>query len=393
MDPVHNPYAPGAGAPPPELAGRAEIRSQADIALRRLAIGRASKGIILYGLRGVGKTVLLNQIRMDAEMAGFMTASIELPERRSLPAQLATALDYALRSLSRRTAAREAARHALRVLAGFVGAWQLTYQDISVNLNVEPEPGVADSGDLDFDLPELLGAVGLAAQSGETCVALFIDEMQYCPIDQLQLLLAGLHQATQRQLPLGLIGAGLPQVRGRVGEAKTYAERQFDFYEIGSLSDDEARLALARPAEAEGVHYDTDALAEIVARTQGFPYFLQEWGKHVWNVADLSPIAVAEVERASERAEQALDDGFFGVRMDRLTPAEHRYVRAMARLGSGPYRSGEIAEALGRKLSSVAPTRQRLIDKGVVWSPNHGQVAFTVPLFDEFITRTSTEFD
>ena len=390
---MHNPYAPGAGAPPPEMAGRAEIRSQADIALRRLAIGRASKGIILYGLRGVGKTVLLNQIRMDAEMAGFMTASIELPERRSLPAQLATAFDYALRSLSRRTAAREAARNALRVLAGFVGAWQLTYQDISVNLNVEPEPGVADSGDLDFDLPELLGAVGLAAQSSETCVALFIDEMQYCPIDQLQLLLAGLHQATQRQLPLGLIGAGLPQVRGRVGEAKTYAERQFDFYEIGSLSDDEARLALARPAEAEGVHYDTDALAEIVARTQGFPYFLQEWGKHVWNVADLSPITVAEVERASERAEQALDDGFFGVRMDRLTPAEHRYVRAMARLGSGPYRSGEIAEALGRKLSSVAPTRQRLIDKGVVWSPNHGQVAFTVPLFDEFITRTSTEFD
>ena len=390
---MHNPYAPGAGAPPPELAGRAEIRSQADIALRRLTIGRASKGIILYGLRGVGKTVLLNQIRMDAELAGFMTASIELPERRSLPAQLATALDYALRSLSRRTAAREGARRALRVLAGFVGAWQLTYQDISVNLNVEPEPGVADSGDLDFDLPELLGAVGLAAQSSETCLALFIDEMQYCPIDQLRLLLAGLHQATQRQLPLGLIGAGLPQLRGRVGEAKTYAERQFDFYEIGSLSDDEARLALARPAEAEGVQYDADALAEIVTRTRGFPYFLQEWGKHVWNVADLSPITVAEVERASERAEQALDDGFFGVRMDRLTPAEHRYVRAMARLGSGPYRSGEIADALGRKLSSVAPTRQRLIDKGVVWSPNHGQVAFTVPLFDEFITRTTTEFD
>ena len=243
---MHNPYAPGAGAPPPELAGRAEIRSQADIALRRLTIGRASKGIILYGLRGVGKTVLLNQIRMDAELAGFMTASIELPERRSLPAQLATALDYALRSLSRRAAAREGARRALRVLAGFVGAWQLTYQDISVNLNVEPEPGVADSGDLDFDLPELLGAVGLAAQSSETCLALFIDEMQYCPIDQLRLLLAGLHQATQRQLPLGLIGAGLPQLRGRVGEAKTYAERQFDFYEIGSLSDDEARLALAR---------------------------------------------------------------------------------------------------------------------------------------------------
>ena len=390
---MHNPYAPGAGAPPPELAGRAEIRSQADIALRRLTIGRASKGIILYGLRGVGKTVLLNQIRMDAELAGFMTASIELPERRSLPAQLATALDYALRSLSRRTAAREGARRALRVLAGFVGAWQLTYQDISVNLNVEPEPGVADSGDLDFDLPELLGAVGLAAQSSETCLALFIDEMQYCPIDQLRLLLAGLHQATQRQLPLGLIGAGLPQLRGRVGEAKTYAERQFDFYEIGSLSDDEARLALARPAEAEGVQYDADALAEIVTRTRGFPYSLQEWGKHVWNVADLSPITVAEVERASERAEQALDDGFFGVRMDRLTPAEHRYVRAMARLGSGPYRSGEIADALGRKLSSVAPTRQRLIDKGVVWSPNHGQVAFTVPLFDEFITRTTTEFD
>ena len=387
MDPIRNPYAPGAGTPPPELAGRDELRETARIALERSRIGRPSKSLIMVGLRGVGKTVLLDRILMDAEGRGICALRIEAPENRSMPSMLAPQLRLALLGLSNMDAARHMARRGLRALAGFVGALKVTYSDIEVGLDFDPEPGLADNGDLESDLQDLLGAVGAAAKAGDTCVALFIDELQYVKENELAALITALHRASQRQMPVIMLGAALPQVRGRMGRAKSYAERMFDFPIIGALAKDDARQAIHKPALAEGVDIEPDALDAIVSRTRGYPYFLQEWGKRVWDVAERPPITLADVEAASAQAFAGLDESFFRVRFDRLTPREKTYLRAMARLGAGPHRSGDIADALNRRVSSLAPLRSQLINKGMIWSPSHGDTAFTVPMFDEFMLR------
>ena len=387
MDPIRNPYAPGAGTPPPELAGRDELREAAYIALERTRIGRPSKSLLMVGLRGVGKTVLLNRIREDAEHRGIHALRIEAPESRSLPSILAPELRIALIKLSHRESARALAQRALRGLAGFVGSLKLKYQDIEVSLDFDSEPGLADNGDLEIDLQDLLAVVGEAARADGTCVALFVDELQYVAEEELAALITALHRMSQRQLPVIMLGAGLPQIRGRMGRAKSYAERLFEFPEIGPLSPEDARLAIAKPAADEGVEIEGDALGQLIEETHCYPYFLQEWGKHVWDVAEASPITMSDVDLASQRAVATLDGSFFLVRFDRLTPTEKRYVRAMASLGAGPHRSGDIANAVGRRVSSLAPTRNQLISKGMIWSPNHGDTAFTVPMFDEFMLR------
>ena len=387
MDPIRNPYTPGAGTPPPELAGRDDLREQVRIALERVRLGRPTKSVLMVGLRGVGKTVLLDRIHDEAEGSGIQTLRIEAPEGRSLPAILAPELRRALLRLSRNERAAELARRALSGLAGFAGALKMKYQDIEVGLDFEPEPGLADNGDLQLDLQDLLEAAGQAAKAAGTALAIFIDELQYVAEDELAALITALHRSAQRSMPVVLVGAGLPQLRGRTGRAKSYAERLFDFPEVGPLPEEAARIAIAKPAEAEGVHVNDDALARIVAATHGYPYFLQEWGKHAWDAADASPITVADVTRGSETAIAALDESFFRVRFDRLTPSEKRYLRAMAELGSGPHRSGAIADLLEREVTSLAPTRSQLISKGMIWSPSHGDTAFTVPLFDEFMHR------
>ena len=387
MDPISNPYAPGAGTPPPELAGRDELRESARVALERARIGRASKSMIIIGLRGVGKTVLLDRILTDAESGGMSTLRIEAPENQSLPSALAPQLRRVLLTLSNREVATQLAQRALRGLAGFVGALKLKYQDIEVGLDFDPEPGLADNGDLETDLPALFEVVGEAAKADGTCLALFVDEIQYVKEDELGALITALHRTSQRQLPIVMVGAGLPQVRGRMGQAKSYAERLFEFPEVGALSDDDARLAIAKPARAEGVEIESDALDAIVSRTRGYPYFLQEWGKRVWDVSERSPITADSVELASIQVSAALDESFFLVRFDRLTPTEKTYLRAMAGLGPGSHRSGDIANALGRRVTSLAPTRSNLINKGMIWSPSHGDTAFTVPMFDEFMRR------
>ena len=387
MDPILNPFAPGAGTRPPELAGRDEVREAARIALARTQIGRPSKSTLMVGLRGVGKTVLLDQIREDAEARGIYALAIEAPETRSLPSILAPQLRQVLLRLSRRAAARDLAQRGLRALAGFATALKVKYQDIEIGLDFDPEPGLADNGDLETDLQDLLQAVGEAARADSSCVALLIDELQYVEEDQLAALITALHRTAQRQLPVTMIGTGLPQVRGRMGRAKSYAERLFDFPEIGALSHDDARHAIAKPASAEGVQIEPDALDLIVNRTHGYPYFLQEWGKHTWDVAESSPITAADVEAASQLALAGLDQSFFLLRFERLTQAEKRYLRAMATLGPGPHRSGGIAQTLGRRVTSLAPTRSQLINKSMVWSPSHGDTAFTVPMFDRFMLR------
>ena len=387
MDPVANPFAPGAGTPPPELAGRDDLRETVRIALERVRRGLPTKSIIMVGLRGVGKTVLLDRLRDDAEVSGLQTLRVEAPESRSLPAILAPQLRLALIRLSRNAQAKELATRALRGLAGFARALKIKYQDIEVGLDLDPEPGLADNGDLEHDLQALLEAVGAAARKAGTALVLFVDELQYVPEEQLAALITALHRCAQGKLPVVLVGAGLPQLRGQMGRAKSYAERLFDFPEIGPLADESAMAAIEKPAREQGVAIDADALDLIVRQTRGYPYFLQEWGKHAWDVADASPITPADVELGSIAAVAALDESFFRVRFDRLTPAEKRYLRAMAELGSGPHRSGDIAEILRKKVTSLGPTRNQLISKGMVWSPSHGDTAFTVPLFDEFMHR------
>ncbi|MFA5522351.1 MAG: ATP-binding protein [Castellaniella sp.] len=387
MDPITNPYAPGAGTMPPELAGRDAIRDRVRICLARFATGKSDKSILMVGLRGVGKTVLLDQMRRDAEAQGIHTIRIEAPEDRSLPAMLAPQLRIALLRLSRMERAREGARKGLRALAGFVGALKASYGDIEVGIDAESLPGLADNGDLESDLSDLLQSAGEAAKSAGTALVLFIDEMQYINEKEFGALIAALHRCNHNNLPLTVVGAGLPQLLARAGNAKSYAERLFDFPMIGALDKNAASDAITKPAAAEGVIIEKNAVRRIVEHTRGYAYFLQEWGKHSWDAADESPITLEDVESATGTAVAALDESFFRVRLDRLTPAEKRYMRAMAALGPGPHRSGDIADVLGQKVTSLGPTRNNLIAKGMVWSPSHGDTAFTVPLFDEFMRR------
>jgi hypothetical protein len=388
MNPITNPYAPGAGTPPPELAGRDELRETVRIAVERVRRELPTKSVLMVGLRGVGKTVLLDRMRADAENTGIETMRIEAPEDRSLPALLAPELRLALLRLSRVAKAKDLAQRALKGLAGFAKALKVKFRDIEVGLDFDPEPGLADNGDLQHDLQALLEAAGAAAREAKTALALFIDELQYVQEKELAALITALHRMAQRSLPVVLIGAGLPQLRGRMGEAKSYAERLFDFPEIGQLTPTAAKVAIEKPAKNQGVAFDADALESILSHTHRYPYFLQEWGKHAWVTAPRSPISLNDVEAASITAVAALDESFFRVRFDRLTPMEKRYLRAMAELGPGPHRSGDIADKLNRKVNSLGPTRSQLISKGMIWSPSHGDTAFTVPLFDEFMRRT-----
>lgn len=388
MDPIRNPFAPGAGTPPPELAGRDELRESLRVALERARIGRPAKSAMLVGLRGVGKTVLLDRVREDAEAAGIHTVRIEAPEGRSLPALLAPQLRQALLRLSQIEAAKEIAVRGLRALAGFASKLKVTFGDIEVGIDYAPEPGLADNGDLEHDLQALFEQVGLAAKSAGTALVIFIDELQYVEEPQLAALITAMHRTEQRKLPVVLVGAGLPQLRGRMGNAKSYAERLFDFPTIGPLPPDAAGLAIGKPLQDEGVRITPEALNQILQVTQGYAYFLQQWGSHTWRAAKASPIDLDAVTVASVTAIAAMDESFFRVRFDRLTPKEKKYLRAMAELGEGPHRSGDIATCYAANVSSLAPTRSSLIVKGMVWSPNHGDTAFTVPMFDAFMKRT-----
>ncbi|MDP6631695.1 MAG: ATP-binding protein [Kiritimatiellia bacterium] len=388
MNPVSNPFAPGAGTPPPELAGRDDIREKIRIAIERTRIGRPAQSVLMLGLRGVGKTVLLERMRQDAEGTGVQTVRAEAPEDRSLPSLLAPELRLVLLKLSKHEQARDLSQRALRALAGFVGAMKVKYRDIEVGLDVGPEPGLADNGDLEHDLQELLQATAIAARQADTSLAIFLDELQYVKEDQLAALITALHRISQLQLPVILVGAGLPQLRARMGRARSYAERLFAFPEIGPLAPSDARRAIHKPIDDQGVGIEDKALDRIVEETQAYPYFLQEWGKHAWDQAQTSPITLHDVQAASNIALAELDESFFRVRFDRLTPLEKSYLRAMAELGPGPHRSGDIADVLKRAVSSLAPTRAQLIAKGMIWSPSHGETAFTVPLFDDFMRRT-----
>lgn len=385
MDEVRNPFAPGAGSRPPELAGRETILQDAQIAIQRALLGKPCRSQMLLGLRGVGKTVLLNKIEELAQAAEHLTSSIEAPEGKALSELLVPRINQVLRKLSTSENAKAKAHQALRALRSFASAFKLSYGDASIS--VDPEVGIADSGDMEADLPELFIRVGEAAKAAGKAWTLLIDEVQYLRAKDLAALIVALHKVSQKELPVLFFGAGLPQVAALSGDAKSYAERLFHYPAVGALEPVDAEAAIRQPIEGEGERIDDSAISEILAKTKGYPYFLQEWGYQCWNISEGPSIKAEDAFRAAAEATKRLDNGFFKVRFDRLTPKEREYVIAMAKLGSGPYRSSDVADALKETHQSLGPRRAQIISKGMIYSPSYGDIAFTVPMFNEYLIR------
>jgi hypothetical protein len=385
LDRRKNPYAPGAGLQPPELAGRDKLLEEATIDMDRVLDGRPTKGMMLLGLRGVGKTVLLNRLEHMADEKGFRTAKIEAPEGGALPQLLVPELRQVLYRLDLRAGAGQKVRQAASVLRNFVAAFKVKVGDIEVG--IEGARGRADTGNLEQDLPDLLVAVSQAAKERGVALGIFLDEVQYLSPKELAAVIVACHEIAQRDLPLFLVGAGLPQIAALAGNAKSYAERLFTYPQVGQLDAISARAALVHPAQNEGVDFQDGAVEEILRATERYPYFIQEWGFHIWNSVLKSPIRRAHVQESTPGIIAHLDANFFRVRFDRLTQLQQKYLRAMAELGSGPHQTGDIAATLGVEAAAVATVRQQLINKGMVWSQRHGETAFTVPLFDEFMRR------
>jgi hypothetical protein len=391
MDSVANPYAPGAGSQPPELAGRDEIVERTETTLARVKAGRHAKSFMLVGLRGVGKTVLLNRITTIAHENGYTASVIEAPEGKSLPELLIPCLRKILFQLDTKEKVNVTVKRGMMILKSFAGSVKVKLGELELGLDIDAEKGTGDSGDLDTDLADLFEAIGHAAKARNTAVAIVIDELQYIKEDEFSSLIMAVHRISQRQLPLIVIGAGLPQLVGLAGKAKSYAERLFDYPVVDALAPKDAESALREPARREGVVWQPEALKLAVQLTRGYPYFLQEWGYHSWNAAKpgSGKITTRDVKAATNIARSNLDDSFFRVRFDRVSPREKEYMFAMAALGPGAHRSGDIATELGATVESVAPVRSSLIKKGMVYSPAHGDTAFTVPMFNEYLIRIS----
>lgn len=385
MNIVLNPFSPGAGTPPPALVGREELLEKARVAVERVRALRSEKSLLLVGLRGVGKTVLLRTIADTAEELRCQVVFIETPEDQSLPELLAPPLREALLRLDAMAGLNEKVKRALRVFRSFLGTIKVGKEHIS--LEIDPEFGTGDSGNLQADLSALFLAVAEAAKARGTALVLILDELQYLREHEFRALITALHAVGQKQLPLVLLGAGLPQLVGLAGKAKSYAERLFLFPAVGPLGLAEATDALQRPVKTQNVEFTEGALRLIFELTRGYPYFLQEWGYELWNFAQSSPITEENVTAATPGIIRKLDENFFRVRFDRLTPSEKKYLRAMAELGDGPHRSGDLAAVLKAPVQSVAPVRSSLIRKGMTYSPAHGDIDFTVPLFAGFIRR------
>jgi hypothetical protein len=389
MNPDTNPYAPGAGMPPPELAGRDEMLSNAKIAIRRTKNQKVSARSLIYvGLRGVGKTVLLNEIQHYADSQNSITDFIEASKTMPLSKALIATLRAALLKLDRQKGVSEKVKRGLRVLKSFISAVKVTYADIDISIDLEAEQGVADSGNLTRDLPELFVAVGEAAKARDSSVVILIDEIQNLPVAEFEALIMAVHRVNQQKLPVLVIGAGLPLLVRLTGEAKSYAERLFEYPEIGALSPADATRALVDPAAEEGVIFESAAVERIIEATAGYPYFIQEWGYQAWNLAKKSPITWNDIQRTETVVMQRLDTNFFRSRYDRLTDAQKLYLRAMAEIGDEPLSSGTIAKALCKKSQQVSPIREALIQSGMIYAPKYGQTAFTVPLFGGFMRRT-----
>ena len=387
MDPFANPFTPGAGITPPELAGREDVLDTARVSLRRAVAGKTTHHMMMLGLRGTGKTALLNAIEKVAHQENLLVTRLEAQEERPFAEMLAIEIRQVLRNLSTVGAAKDLAIRGLGVLKSLVtSVRRLSAFDASIE--VDAILGEADSGDLERDLPDAFSAVGHAAKAANKGWAILIDEIQYLEKSDMSALIVALHRMNQIQAPGMFIGAGLPQVAKLAGEAKSYAERLFTYFQIGELNLKDACLAIRKPIEGEGVSIGNAALNAIAKGTQGYPFYLQAWGSELWDNANGPSIVLNDALNAQQRALDALDDGFFRVRTDRLTPSEMLFVRAMADLGDGPYAIADVASSLGKSLGSLGPTRARIIKKGMIYSSAHGVLDFTVPLFAAYLRRT-----
>lgn len=391
MDQVRNPFAPSAGRRPPELAGRDAILDLAKTSFQRIMLGRHARPTMLLGLRGTGKTVLLNEFKRLGETEGLLVSRIEAPEDANLARLILPEMSRIMRSLSTIEAARHTAIRGLRGLRNLAAGVKINIGDVGIGIEGAsgPEPGLADRGDLQFDLPDLFEVLGTAAQRAGKGWLLLIDEVQYLNNADMSALIVALHRVSQSELPITFAGAGLPQVARLAGDAKSYAERLFHYPSIGALDAVAATQAIRRPLQNEDADIDDDAVADIVSATQGYPFFIQEWGSKAWDVSPGPIITRKDVEIARIPVMNSLDEGFFKVRMDRLTRAETSFVAAMARLGDGPYPIADIAREMGRKTMSLGPTRASIIHKGMIYSAEHGYLEFTVPLFADFMRRQS----
>ena len=391
MKAVANPFAPGAGAPPPEIAGRDSILKDATIAIQRNRGGKSARSFIYIGLRGVGKTVLLNEVQSIAEQEDAITDFIEVSKNEPLSVVIIASMRAALLNLDRFKGVNEKVKQGLRVLKSFVGAVKVKYQDVEFSLDIDSETGVADSGRLTRDLAELFVAAGEAAKSRKASIVILIDEIQNLPKEEFEALIMAVHRVDQKKLPVLIVGAGLPLLVKLTGDAKSYAERLFEYLRISALSPNDVKRALEEPLEESHVKINPDAVALIIKETQGYPYFIQEWGYQAWNVASKSPITKANIEKCSELAISRLDQNFFLSRYERISDPQKAYLRAMAELGPGPHKSGDIAKLLGKETSQLGPIREGLIQNGMIYSPKYGFAAFTVPLFDEYLKRTEPD--
>lgn len=387
MNPVSNPYSPGAGTPPPALVGRDTELREFRISLQRMSLGRSARSSMLTGLRGVGKTVLLNEFGEIAQGHNWIHHHIEATEDLKFPDAVSALARKAILQISLVQRLEERAKRALGILKSFQWRWEVPEVG-NVGFTVDAVAGVADSGALDDDLADLFVEVGSLAREQGTGILFTIDELQYMSREDLSALIVGLHRISQKVMPLMIVGAGLPSLPGLAGEAKSYAERLFEYRVIGRLSEDDAHEALQSPARKEGVEWASEALREVASESEGYPYFLQEFGKQSWNAArSPSVITLEDAHAAFPVAKSELDSGFFAARFDRTTRAERDYLLAMASFGTGPYQSGDVARSMGRRTTQVGPVRDSLIKRGLCYSPSHNVIDFTVPMFDQFVRR------
>jgi AAA ATPase domain len=387
VDPRANPYTPNAGAPPPALVGRDAELEGFEILLDRLRRGYAEQSMLITGLRGVGKTVLLGAFESRARASGWVTVTAEITKHEEFGPRIGSLVRRALFQVAPKASWTDKVRHAAGVLRSF----SLTVSSdgsLTAGIDVDPVEGLADTGNLGDDLTDLLVALGEAARDRETGVAFLVDEVQFLQAHEFEALIAGLHRTVQRQLPITFVGAGLPQLPRLAGEAKSYAERLFKFPRIGRLTDAQAETALAEPAGDLGVTFEPGAIDVILDYTEGYPYFIQEYGKIVWDLApEGEPISWRVAEEAQRAVEAKLDESFFRVRAERTTDLELRYLRAIAELGPDEHGAGDVAAMMGRTSEQLGPTRARLIDKGLLYTTSHGRGDFTVPQFDRYLRR------
>lgn len=385
MDPLRNPFSMSAGNPPAALTGREAQTEQFRRLLGRLGNGLNEPSMILWGLRGVGKTVLLLEFESVADHEGWTPSEpIEIRPDTDFRAELADAAYAALLRLNRRKAIGERLKSFTRLLAGFKAG---VTSEGTLEFSFDPAAISGGTGDLERDLIRLFIELGETARSHDTGVVFLVDEMQFLGRAEMEAIAAAMHRMSQLKLPIAVVGTGLPQLPGLMVEAKSYAERLFSYPHVGPLDDQAARDALQTPAEKEGVEFDMDALAQIVQSSGGYPTFIQAYGKEAWNMAPGASISLDDVEASAPIVQTKLDEEFFHVRFEKATPKQRVYMAAMADLGDGPYRSSDVAQRMGTTPSAVSPVRDSLIKKGLIYSPDHGAVDFTVPHFSPFMRR------